>query len=217
MEEHRFQIIKCVNPFKKQNHLVRDKKKLRNVTEWMRYLVPDLPETSKICDVCRKEITALKVQKEREEHDPDSDNDPTFDVPTTSSHIIETLNTSLKELGESPIDVKKIKSKQYSGTKIKKIESSMRRTLFAHSQESSDDEPEKLESSVLSNLKANFSSAHRKKKVMILTCLPETWSIRKIMREFNAPNYMVRQARRLLKEKGILASPDQKPGKSLSQ
>lgn len=217
MEECRFQIIKCVNPFKKQNHLVRDKNKLRNVTERMHYLVPDLPETSKVCDVCRKEITVLKVQKEKEERYPDSNNDPNFNVPTTSSHVVETLNTSLKELGESPIDVKKIKSKQYSGKKIKKIESAMRRTLFPHSQESSGDEPEKLESSVLSNLKANFSSAHRKKKVMILTCLPETWSVRKIMREFNAPNYMVRQAKRLLKEKGILASPDQKPGKSLSQ
>lgn len=36
------------------------------------------------------------------------------------------------------------------------------------------------------------------------------------MREFNAPNYMVRQSKKILKDKGMLESPNQKPGKSLS-
>lgn len=35
------------------------------------------------------------------------------------------------------------------------------------------------------------------------------------MREFNAPNYMDRQSKKNLKEKGILENPDSKPGKSL--
>lgn len=35
------------------------------------------------------------------------------------------------------------------------------------------------------------------------------------MREFNASNYMVRQAKKRIKEKGMLESPDQKPGKTL--
>lgn len=50
---------------------------------------------------------------------------------------------------------------------------------------------------------------------MILTCIPLNWGIRKIMREFNAPNYMVCQSKRILEEKGILESPNPKPGKSL--
>lgn len=218
MENKRFQVLKCVNPLKKQNHLVRDKRKLRNVTEWMRHFFPDIPEASKICDTCRKEITLVRTQEDKREPDSDSDkNDPTFSDPATSSQIVNSLNSSLKELGESPIAVKKIQSKQYSSKKIRKIQSSLKRTLFPHSQESSDDEHVQLEESVLSNLKANFSIASRKKKIMILTCLPEAWSVRKIMREFDATNYMVRQAKRLLKEKGILENPDQKPGKNLPQ
>ena len=51
---------------------------------------------------------------------------------------------------------------------------------------------------------------------MILTCLPQSWSVRKIMQDFNAPNYMVRQSKKILKEKGILESCNRKPGKSLS-
>lgn len=51
---------------------------------------------------------------------------------------------------------------------------------------------------------------------MILTCLPQTWSIRKVMREFNAPNYLVRQAAKIRKEKGFLEGPNPKRGKSLA-
>lgn len=45
--------------------------------------------------------------------------DPTFNIPT--SVALEKLNTPLQELEESPVDSKKIKSKQYSAKKIKKI------------------------------------------------------------------------------------------------
>lgn len=51
---------------------------------------------------------------------------------------------------------------------------------------------------------------------MIFTCLPESWGIRKIMWEFNTPNYMVCQSKKHLKEKEILESPKPKQGKNPS-
>ena len=69
----------------------------------------------------------------------------------------------------------------------------MKQKLFTNIQESSDDEDEVLNDSVLDNLKNNFGKCTRNKQLMILTCLPQSWSVRKIMQEFNAPNYMVRQ------------------------
>ena len=36
------------------------------------------------------------------------------------------------------------------------------------------------------------------------------------MREFNAPNYLVRQSKKILKEKGFMEGPNPKPGKCLS-
>lgn len=71
----------------------------------------------------------------------------------------------------------------------------MKRNLFAVAEiSSSDNDTTDIDESVLQNLKTNFlSSSSRAKKLMILTSLPKEWSIRKIMREFNAPNYIVRQ------------------------
>lgn len=95
----------------------------------------------------------------------------------------------------------------------------MKKKLFVSAEDSdSENDAEDLNESVLQKLKTNFSnSTSRTKKLMILTCLPETWGIRKIMREFNAPNYMVRQSKKLLKQKGILESPNPRPGKNLSK
>lgn len=203
----RYKILQCCNPLKKDKHSVKDKKRLRNVTEWMCALYPELDNLSKICDKCRKEISLIKDKEQRDagsDSSVDEASDPNFTAP--SSVVLDTFNSSLVQLGESPVDCKKIKSKHYSAEKMKKIEGAMKRQLFAKNNSSSDmDEPNELNESVLTNLKKVFSSTvSRKKKVMLLTCLPESWSVRKVMREFNAPNYMVRQAKRLLKEKGIL-------------
>lgn len=217
----KFVNVQCCNPLKKTNHNVRDKKKLRNITDWICKLYPEISKNAKICDSCRKEISALNhgnassITCQNEEKAPDSDEDPSFQAET---HMVETLNTSLQELGESPIDYKKIKSKNYAARKVKNIDSAMKRKLFVSIVQDSDSEDDQkdLIDSVLQNLKTQFSNSEsRNKKLMILTCIPLTWGIRKIMREFNAPDYMVRQSRRLLEEKGILESPNPKPGKSL--
>lgn len=106
-----FVTVKCFNPLKKSNHTIRDKRRLRNVTDWMCSLYPEVPENAKICDYCRKEIAALKNENasssthQDQEARCDSDEDPTFQA---ESQVIETLNASLQELGESPIDKKKI-------------------------------------------------------------------------------------------------------------
>lgn len=65
-------------------------------------------------------ISMYPIQKEKEEVPSDSDTDPTFSAPTSQSKIVDQVNVSLQELGESPIDKKKIQSKKYSGSKIKK-------------------------------------------------------------------------------------------------
>lgn len=221
--------MQCFNPFSKSGHRIRIKNKLRTVTEWMRKNFNDLPKEAKVCDSCRKELSTLKNNQELNQaiadqciaqelttvsSDSDSEKDPNFH---SKPEVVETLNASLHELGESPLDSKKINSMTYASNKIQKINSAMKRKLFTAVEESSDEDTELLEDSILNKLKLNFSNCtSRVKKLMILTCLPESWSVRKIMREFNAPNYMVRQSKKILKDKGMLESPNQKPGKSLS-
>lgn len=217
----RYLMLHCFNPFKKVNH-VYNKKGLRTVSEWMCKLFSEMPNIAKVCDSCRKQLGVLKNEQEGQcsssqdvSNDTESkcEKDPPF---ISQSDVVQSLNTSLQELGESPVDTKKTKVKKYSKKKIQKISSAIKRKIFDET-ESSESDSEVSSETVLSNLKAKFTSSNnRKTKLMILTCLPESWSIRKIMREFNAPNYMVRHAKKLLKVKGILSSPDQKPGKSLS-
>ena len=68
-------------------------------------------------------------------------------------------------------------------------------------------------------MKENFhSSTDRSQKVQILTVLPNSWSTRKVEEEFAVSNYMARKAKDLVKDQGILSSPNPKHGSSsLSQ
>lgn len=75
---------------------------------------------------------------------------------------------------------------------------------------SKDDEIE-----IIEQLKEKFhSTSESSVKVQVLT---ESWSIRKIQTEFEASNFMARKAKQLVKEKGILSTPDPKPGHGIAQ
>jgi hypothetical protein len=66
-------------------------------------------------------------------------------------------------------------------------------------------------------MKNKIKISNRRQKIQILTIAPASWSIEKTKTEFNVSTYMVRQARKLAKEKGILELPEQKKGKVLSE
>ena len=73
------------------------------------------------------------------------------------------------------------------------------------------------ESEIVRQLKDKFQETTvRSEKVQVLTVLPKSWSIRRIEEEFGASNYMVRKAKDLVKRKGILSSPNPKPGHVLA-
>lgn len=70
---------------------------------------------------------------------------------------------------------------------------------------------------MIAQLKEKFhTSTKRSEKVQVLTILPQSWNIKKVQEEFGASNYMVRKAKELVKQKGILATPDPKPGRMLA-
>jgi hypothetical protein len=55
-------------------------------------------------------------------------------------------------------------------------------------------------------------------KVTILTVLPKSWSIRKVEEVFpSASNCMIRRAKQLVMDQGIMSSPSPKPGKTLKE
>lgn len=59
MSSTRVKGLDCYNPLKKPHHS-HVRKRLRTVTPWMCALIPDMPEDSKVCDSCRKNLSNMK-------------------------------------------------------------------------------------------------------------------------------------------------------------
>ena len=129
-----------------------------------------------------------------------------------SPHVsLEPVNQCLNALGETPIIKKKLQQVKYPKEKMKKISRAMKKKLLPERESSDSDESE-----MITQLKDKFENAtKRSDKVLVLTVLPKSWTIRKVQEEFGASNYMVRKAKELVKEKGILSTPNPKPGHAL--
>ena len=71
---------------------------------------------------------------------------------------------------------------------------------------------------MISQLKEKFEmSGKRSEQMQVLTVLPSSWSIRKIQDEFSVTNFMARAAKKLAREKGVLSTPNPKPGRSIPE
>lgn len=99
---------------------------------------------------------------------------------------------------------------------MKNITSTVKRKFLRNASSSDNDQNCDSKNEILDHLKSVYQNCEsREKKIMILTLLPENWSIRKIVKEFKAPDFQVRQAKKLLQQKGILSTTNQRPGKNL--
>ena len=77
--------------------------------------------------------------------------------------------------------------------------------------ESSDESDNEVE--IIKQLKERVHTTTKiSEKLQILTILLKGWPVRKIQSEFGTSNYMTRKAKDLVKEKGVLATPNPKLG-----
>lgn len=65
--------------------------------------------------------------------------------------------------------------------------------------------------------KIKDKSTTPRQQIQILTMAPLDWSRKQVAKFFEVSEYQVREARKLAEERGILALPDAKRGRSLSQ
>lgn len=69
---------------------------------------------------------------------------------------------------------------------------------------------------VINQLKEKFNTTTDKSvRMQILTTLPKSWTLKTIETEFGVSNFTARKAKKLLHEKGVMSSPDPKPGRTL--
>ena len=174
---------------------------------------------SRICDNCRKALSKLMppIEEPSEEpHTVPSPPSPEFPSSPSSpeytdfqrSEVLEKVSECLVSLGKTPFDTRKAsRSKVYAEQKVAEITSMMDRLVIGEDQRGGDRE-------IIQQLKEKFhSTSERSVKVQVLTVLPMSWSIDRIQEEFGASNYMARRAKQLVREHGILATPDPRPGR----
>ena len=122
---------------------------------------------------------------------------------------IPALNEVLGIIGETPLDRRRLKQQSYGKRKFEQLQAGVQETFQID--KSRDDSEE-----MISQLKDKFKSATRGEKIQILTIMPRSWSVRKLESEFKVSNWMARTAKRLQTEVGVMASPNAKPGRKLS-
>ena len=199
----------CCNPFSIPGHESSSRKRsLRTVQSWMCEKAPHISVDSKICDSCRKKLAKEIPIPEPSLTSPEESDSDNY-IHTEGA--VTALNTCLTELGETPYSQSKAHGRAYTQRKVEKITEALKRTGIA-CEAATDDGKE-----IIQQLKEKFQSTTSSiEQLQILTILPKSWSVRKIETEFHVSNYMARQSKKLVKEKGVLSLSDPKRGPSLS-
>ena len=199
----------CCNPFDIPGHTWSSRRKnLRPVTAWMCERAPHITIGMKICDTCRKKLSkespdaTESVTSELDPPTPPSsqatESDPLF---SHSSEAVSSLNVCLAEIGETPFSQSRARSKTYCGQKAKKITAALQRTVIRGAP--IDDGTEMIQ-----QLKEKFRETKRRsEQVQVLTVLPKSWSVKKVQQEFGVSEYLARQSKKLVEERGILSLP----------
>ena len=207
----------CCNPFDIPGHTWSSRRKnLRLVTAWMCERAPHISIDSKICDTCRKklskesqDVTEPILSRPEPSSPPSSqatESDPLF---SSTSEAASSLNMYLSEISETPYSRSKACSKSYSRQKVKKITEALQRTVITGAP--IDDGTEMIQ-----QLKEKFQETKkRSEQVQVLTVLPKSWSMKKIQQEFGVSEYLARQSKKLVEERGILSLPGPLCGPSL--
>ena len=69
---------------------------------------------------------------------------------------------------------------------------------------------------MIEQLKEKFQETKkRSERVQVLTVLPKSWSVKKMQQEFAVSEYLARQSKKLVEERGILSLPGPLRGPSL--
>src|SRR5215469_1740888 len=206
------------NPFKHAGHHYH-RKSLRNVNENILKRHEDIVKGDKICDGCRKSVLKLPELNLESQYNivaDDVEMEEKFEILTPEkTQAIETLNISLSLLDETSIKKKCLNEKKYPENKLKKVSEAFRTKILCLNPETTIQPND--ESEIVNQLKERFNSTTNKSlKMQILTTLPKSWTLQQIENEFGVTNFMARKAKHLVKEKGIMSSPDPKPGKASS-
>ena len=179
----------------------------------------------KVCSKCRMKFYKIRKQ-DSADNKASSDSERSLKAimsdesedPSASNVAVDLLNSSLQVVGASPIKKKRLMEKNCPTKKLKTVMDVVQTKMLNYELSGDEDvAPESHDSEIIAQLKEKFKNTTKKsEQLQILTILPKSWSVRKIENKFGVSNYMARKTKELVKTKGILSTPNPKPGKMLS-
>lgn len=230
----------CCDPFSKHTKQI-----LKNVREislsfCLEHSSLNLVPGKKLCHHCRIHVLqSASASESFATAEKESLNSSTSNVSITDPSLssgseeifqdtavdVLNLNKSLHSLGESPLSLRKLhRNIKYGTEKVEQMTGTLRKRLRMDKSDDVQQEnvvkeqkQSKYFQEIMKQLKEKFEKSKRYEKLQLLTVVPQSWSIRQTQQEFDAPNYMVRKAKELFNKKGILSTPNPKPGKPLIQ
>lgn len=116
---------------------------------------------------------------------------------------VEKFNSIIETLNLSPISSRNMRSLDYRIKKSVEITKAVRHDILG--MDAMDVDKVEAFEEIINQLKEKFNSPgiDRNDQLKILSVLPKSWSINKIVEEFEAPIYMVRQVKQLVNKQGM--------------
>ena len=139
---------------------------------------------------------------------------------------LEAIDKSAQALGDSPIRRKRLRSKRYRRFKMKKIRDAMHTKIMRLDPDAvpvqcagdNSDEKGRHFDEMMGQLRHKFKvTDNPSEKIKILTVVPRSWTIRRIVEEFGASRHQARCARNLQITSGCLSEPNPRGGKVIKQ
>ena len=198
----------CCNPFNKSGHRSKKIKVLKLTGVSKRYMnelnIQYGEEAEFICPKCKIDLSqqanALKQMQPQSESEmtieQNVSSDSEADIPMVNMSL-SPLNEAITTLGETPIKKRKLRSEKYRKEKKGKVMSAIA-TIF---DEGSDNECSQADDvddgkQMIEQLKRKFNLATTfPEKYLILSVLPQSWSIRKISEQFQTSFYIARRSK----------------------
>lgn len=232
----------CVDPF--QLHKKKISKSLRvlsldysNKINSLQNHVKTVPG-QKICDNCRQKVDKnLQEESEiglRDELCSDDEDIISLEKSLDKEKSLDELNLSIQNLGESPFKLHAIAphcQSSYAKRKLTSVTNKLKCKVgkVLEKEFSLDESPcggvSKIDQQKIKDMdrlvelikeKLNVTTS-QKERLQILTLVPASWSRKRISEEFSVSEYTARKSKELFNEKGILAIPEPRKGRPLSQ
>ena len=201
----------------------------------------------KMCPTCHAELSRRLKDFDEEPDEMEMqeacESDAELECDLSKELVRESLDSSLVDMDVSPMKLHAVASHSkvsYGKRKLKQVQAKLKEqeeSLQKKVAEVIDVMPEDLDVKekdqhqnikviqqkaedldvLVQLMKDKLKVSNRQRKIQILTMAPRSWSIQKTKEEFQVSEYIVRQARKLASEKGILELPDQKRGKAVTE